>query len=384
MKDRRVFISSVMDGFADQRAAAKAAVELLGLQPIMAETFGARSYSSQQACLEGVEESAVVVLILGRRYGFVARSRKSVTEEEFDRARESGLPVLVFLENGDREAEQEAFVQRISSYEEGYHRVTFTTPAELKDEVVKALNIQVGAGAQPTLDTAGAIAVLDRLKWGDRRERDRGPWLGGIILPTRQQRYVSPIKLGDKGFQRNIQKEAVYGEFAIFDSEHGVKPEETEESTIFVQSGDRGAIASLELRTDGTLILGKLLSAAQPWTVSIVRNSVVDEDEFKSSLASFFQFASQIYSFLEDNRMLTAFYFGGSLSGIAHKMFGRIPALPPNGMSMGMHHFPEPLLIPREPHSLSRANLVDGERSAAEITELVARMFRANRAYYVP
>lgn len=384
MRDKRVFISSVMDGFAEQRAAVKAGVDLLGLRPVMAETFGARPYSSQQACLDGVGESDVVVLVLGRRYGFIARSGKSVTEEEFDFARERGITVLVFLEEAEREAEQEAFVRRISSYEEGYHRVTFTTPDELKDQVIKALNAQVGAGARPTLDAAGAKVALDQLKWGGRRERDRGPWLGAVNIPTRQQQYISPIKLGENSFQRSIQKEAVYGDAAIFGSEHGVKTEETEQSTIFVQSGDRGPIASLEVRTDGTLIYGKLLSATHPRTISIVRNSVIDEDEFKSSLTNFFRFANEVYGLLEDNRMLTAFYFGGSLSGIEHKMFGRIPAVAPNGMSMGMHSFPDPLPLPREPHALSRPNLVDGERAATEITELVARMFRASRAYYTP
>lgn len=382
MTNRRVFISSVMDGYVEQRAAARAAVELLGLHPVMAESFGARPYSPQRACLEGVQESDVVVLLLGRRYGFIAQSGKSVTEEEFACARERGIPILVFLENVTREPEQEGFVRRISSYEEGFHRVTFSTPAELKDQVIKALSASLN-GAK-TIDEAGARVELNRVGWGSRKERDRGSWLGGVILPRRRQPFISPVKLGDKEFQRQIKKEAVYGDAAIFDGDYGVKTQETETSAIFVQPEEQRPRVSLEVRTDGTLIFGKLLAATEPRTYCLARSFIVDEEEFQSSLASFFRFANQVYGLLEDNPVLTSFYFGGSLSGIQQKMFGRIPSPEPTSFSMNMNNFGDPLLLPRDPQPLSRAELFDGVRPASEIKELVARTFRANRAYYTP
>ena len=43
MPPARVFISSVMRDFEAEREAARAAVESLRLQPVMAEDFGARS-----------------------------------------------------------------------------------------------------------------------------------------------------------------------------------------------------------------------------------------------------------------------------------------------------------------------------------------------------
>lgn len=383
MRDERIFISSVMRDYEPVRAAAKAAVTLLGMRPVMAEDFSAKSHSSQTACLEGVRESNIMVLVLGKRYGFIAESGKSVTQEEYECARERGMPVLVFLEKGDREAEQNAFVDSLSGYEGGNHHATFKTPEELKDKVVQALT-ELIAGGTRTLDAAGAKLVLDECTWGSRRERDRGPWLAGVIVPTRPHKYISLLKLGEKAFQRSIQKEAVYGDAAIFDSEHGVKVDETENSTIFIQSGGRGPIATLEVRGDGVLTFGRQLAAAQARTISIVRNFVIDQDEVYAALANLFKFANGFYGSLDDSRMLTNFYFGGSLSGIENKSFGRIPEIAPSGMSMAMHGFPDPLLIPREPYSLSRSDLVDGGRAATDITEMVARMFRAAKAYYTP
>lgn len=381
MRDERVFISSVMNGFGPQREAAKAAVTLLGMRPVMAEDFPAKSHSSQQACLEGVRQSNIMVLVLGMRYGFVAESGVSVTEEEFDEARKRGIPILTFLEKGDREPAQQDFINRLRSYEKGYHMPSFTDPGGLKDKIVQALSEHI-AGGKAALNSESAKSALDRCKWGARGERDRGPWLGGVILPTRQQQYISPIKLGEKSFQRNVQKEAVYGDAAILDSEHGVKVDETENSTVFIQAVDRGPQGSLEVRTDGTLIYGKLLSTAKPRTISIVRSFVIDQDEVETTLANFFKFAAAFYASLDESRMLTSFFFGGSLSGIEHKSFGHVPAVAPNGMSMASHGFSDPLSIPREPHILSRPDLVDGKRAATEITELVARMFRAAKAYY--
>lgn len=55
-----VFISSVIRNFESYRAAAKKAVTLLGHVPVMCEDFGARPYSSQEACMTEVEQADAV------------------------------------------------------------------------------------------------------------------------------------------------------------------------------------------------------------------------------------------------------------------------------------------------------------------------------------
>ena len=80
MTPTKVFISSVITGFEAQRAAARSAVESLRLQPIMAERdFGAKPYTSQEACLDGVRQCDIYLGIFGTRYGFVTASGKSVS-----------------------------------------------------------------------------------------------------------------------------------------------------------------------------------------------------------------------------------------------------------------------------------------------------------------
>ncbi len=93
----RVFISSVITGYEHFRDAVAAAVESLGHEVIRAEDFGASPGTPQQACLGGVREADVVVLLVGARYGAIQPSGHSATDEEYREARES-KQVLVFVE----------------------------------------------------------------------------------------------------------------------------------------------------------------------------------------------------------------------------------------------------------------------------------------------
>ena len=70
--------------------------------------------SPQAACLGEVENSDVMVLLMGARYGDVQQSGRSATHEEWVHARSIRKKVLVFVEKVKyREPEQQAFVERV-------------------------------------------------------------------------------------------------------------------------------------------------------------------------------------------------------------------------------------------------------------------------------
>jgi hypothetical protein len=80
----KIFISSVISGFEDLRAAAALAIRSLGHEPVIAENFDAALVSPRVACLGGVREADLVVLILGKSYGAVqTNSGISATHEEW-------------------------------------------------------------------------------------------------------------------------------------------------------------------------------------------------------------------------------------------------------------------------------------------------------------
>ncbi len=75
---------------------------------IRSEDFGASPLSPQQACLAGVRESDMVILLLGARYGQKQESGLSPTHEEYREARDRQRPILVFVQGDvEREPDQE-------------------------------------------------------------------------------------------------------------------------------------------------------------------------------------------------------------------------------------------------------------------------------------
>jgi Domain of unknown function (DUF4062) len=147
----RVFISSVIGGFEAFRAAAAAAVASLGHEAITAETFEAGVSSPRVACLRGVREADVVILILGASYGTVqAVSGLSATHEEYRDAKDH-RPVIAFIQEGiDREPAQAEFVREVQDWSGGLLRSGFRTTKELRDAVTKALHrFELSAAAAP-------------------------------------------------------------------------------------------------------------------------------------------------------------------------------------------------------------------------------------------
>ena len=124
----KVFISSVISGFEPFRDACKGAVTTLRHQTVMAEDFGARPQSPQVACLQGLRESDLVVLLLGEHYGPVQPgSGISATHEEYREAK-GRKPVIAFVQAGITPgADQAALIGEVQNWEGGLFRGTFRT-----------------------------------------------------------------------------------------------------------------------------------------------------------------------------------------------------------------------------------------------------------------
>ena len=136
----KVFISSLITGMEDYRVAAREAVQLLGHEPIMAEDLGARPQSPQIACLEGLRQSALVVLILGAGYGAKQATGISATHEEYRDAKGS-RPVIAFVQEGvERSIDQATFVKEVQTWEGGLFRGGLDSSEKLKSRITRAIH----------------------------------------------------------------------------------------------------------------------------------------------------------------------------------------------------------------------------------------------------
>lgn len=218
----KVFISSLISGMEDIRLAARSAVTALGHQPVMAEDFGAQARSPQVACLDGLRQSDVMVLILGDRYGAVQPSGLSATHEEYREAK-GRKPVLAFVqERVNPDVAQAAFISEVQGWEGGLFRAGFVGPDDLQPTITRALHEWQLANAAGPLNPPEllerALALMPR--------EQRGYITGTNTLvvsvvggPT--QSILRPAEIEDSSLGDELLQAALFGEHRIFDPSKG-------------------------------------------------------------------------------------------------------------------------------------------------------------------
>src|SRR4030095_13084959 len=77
-------------------------VERLCHQAGKMEVFGARPAGAQEVCRKEIKECDLFIGLYAYRYGFIPpNSQVSITEQEFDNARDLGKPTFCFIVDED-------------------------------------------------------------------------------------------------------------------------------------------------------------------------------------------------------------------------------------------------------------------------------------------
>ena len=232
----KVFISSLIGGMEDFRAAVVEAIHSLGHEAITAESLSADASSPRVACLSGVRDANLVVLILGSRYGAPQTpSGLSATHEEYREARGT-KPVLAFIQQGvEREPQQTTFVQEVEDWEHGQFRAGFSTREQLRNEVTRAIHQREMALAATPVDAnellSRALAMVahqDSRHFGQAHTLMRLAVVGGPM-----QQILRPVEIERPELARSILQAALFGDAPIF---------ETSESNSTELIGDRLSI----------------------------------------------------------------------------------------------------------------------------------------------
>ena len=147
---KRVFISSTSIDLPEHRQKVITACLERGYFPDGMERWPAADATALKFCLDKVNEADVFIGIYAHRYGWIPPGEsKSITELEYDRAVERGIPCLLFLmsdnhpvrhgqwETGPQADALQAFKQRL---ETSRVRATFNNADQLRAEVLHALS----------------------------------------------------------------------------------------------------------------------------------------------------------------------------------------------------------------------------------------------------
>lgn len=306
----KVFISSVIAGLEEYRAAAREAAESLGFTVIAAEDFGASPSSPQQVCLDGVRQSDVVVLLLGVRYGTPQRSGLSPTHEEYREAR-GRKPVLIFVQTGvTREPDEDKLVEEVSGWEGGQYREPFDSPTSLRAGVTGALHRwvltqQAGPVNEAEL-AARAVALLPQ-----RSPHTAGsPFLHVAVAGAPPQQVLRPSDLGDPALQAAMQQEALFGERPVFDRSQGVEVI-VSGATLIV----RQPKAEITVEERGSVRVSRPARNAGGWAAGIP--SLVEED-VRDRVESAIRYTGWVLDRTDPTRRLSRVALACRLDGVGY------------------------------------------------------------------
>lgn len=229
----KVFISSVIHGYEEYREAAAEGVEVLGYEVSRSEDFSARPDTPQQACLSEVRASDVVILLLGERYGTKQDSGLSATQEEYNEAKRSNKPVLVFIESDIKpELDQAEFIRTVEGWSLGSVTKRFANSRQLNDQITRSLH--EFALKQTNLILEDDANERAKILLSAYNVNYHPCLLFGLIVSPKKQIF-RPSDLDRSSFRDKIQSCGEKGDFPILKKEH-LSIQHRNKALIFEQS----------------------------------------------------------------------------------------------------------------------------------------------------
>lgn len=370
------FISSVQCDFGDIRKAAARAAEAYGLRVLMAERAAAGG-SPKGALLALVRQSNVFILILGARYGDAVEKETSPTEDEFSEAVRIGLPVLVFVQNGEREPRQDVFLQRVrGAWAEGNLTATYTGAGDIGVEVMAALRrLEEQANA-----TAARPQAEQRA--GDlARGPDRGAFSGSAVARVAYAPLVEGRLLDDLALNRgNVAEKAsaCLRESGLASQQMGIEAQISGSAGVRLTARDPSTAGfgqdavEVTIDLDGAVVVQAPVSGSGPFG-----SSLIDPDRLADLVGRSGDYTLRVWSEVDSNSRIAQLAAAIGVPSAQHRLYGRSQA---TSLSMGgMSRLPATLVAP-EPPLLARREDLATERLSVRLLAAVERHFRDAQA----
>ena len=154
----RVFVSSTLQELADERRAAREAIERLRLAPVMFE-LGARPHPPKDLYRAYLDQSHIFIGLYWQKYGWVAPDMDvSGLEDEYNLS--GGKPKLIYIKSPapDREAHLKTLLDRIRNDDQVSYKA-FASPDELRALIENDLAMMLSEGFEAT--QISEVAVSD-------------------------------------------------------------------------------------------------------------------------------------------------------------------------------------------------------------------------------
>lgn len=325
----RIFVSSVMVDFSEMREAARLGIEDADAEPVLVEDLPSLDETPRNACLDGVASCDVVVLVVGARGGWSAPSGKLAIEEEAEHSRRCGLPLLVFLQNVQREEAAEGLATRVGGWVDGRFRTTFSTPDELRSQVRRGVERATSTMEYP-VSNKDEISDLAHQPFEDTEE----VFLRIILAPERDEEVVDPVRLQCEELPNEIFEIGHRHSIGFWSYSKAKNTEITDNRLVIRQMDDRrgegpNECTALKLSENGTLVLetnvtGRVRRDHDSFGFGLDSHVLAAED-LKREIERCFAFGSAVYDLLDPNGRYRRFMYQATILGVGYRTFERDP-----------------------------------------------------------
>lgn len=356
-----VFVSSVMSGFETIRAGAATGIERVGMHPVLAERLAAAADSPRRALLDEAGNADIYLLLLGQRYGEPGPSGTSPTEEEYEEAMRKGRPVLVLVQECEREPDQDGFLDRIrGNWDSGVLYDKFAGESDIAVAVAGALaRHQVSMVENP--DRAREQA--ETLAGGDRLQ---GSVSGGLsarlaMVPLREAVLLDPLALEDEGLGETMMGLARASHLVS----QGAAIKAAISSEGIELNADPGAgwtSTEISISVDGSVAVSGSVQGGGTFG-----SSLVDPERLHGFLAEAGGFARAAWQQIDRQDEVGRVAVAAAIPNAQHSGFG-----PANGNSMSMGHEMPAVVLATDPQPVPRGQVGDEQ----QIRRLIAAIRR--------
>lgn len=388
---RRVFVSSVMKGYEEYREATRVGIRQAACDAVLAEEFAAKSASSRNACIDGVQSADALVLLLGPRYGCVAPSGRSATEEEYQEAKREQMPILVFVQDGiSKDPDQQAFVARVEDYIHGHFRKSFQSSDDLK-RLVKEAVMDRDWGAVPQYLDGAEGRIQGAL---NRRPPDNqySVWMKTVWTTLRNEEVVDPLTLTDDDFKNQVLRLGHDCEPPLFRYERPKQSEASASRLSIIQGALRGAMAdedatAVAIHAEGTLTVLQNVTGNRSGhdpNLSIVMMYRLDPNVVCDRLERAWSFAAAWWNLHDRFLRHDSLLYNVGLYDIGHRSF-EDPGdyRPGHGLPIPPECPHNPLIVLNSARRVARSGINSPGAEITRISKMIELRFRewANSAW---
>jgi hypothetical protein len=347
----RIFISSLQRGeMGAIRVAAARTIEALGMQPVMFETGAAAADAPRHVLLERIASCDALLLILGAQYGEAVTGGVSPTEDEFNQARASNLPIVVLVQSTTMESDEQAFLARVrGSWEDGRLTANFNDAGDVGLAVTRALTEWRTSRRETSIAPMArerAIALA--------RGRERvGSVTGGsklrvVVVPAVAAPLIDALALRDHGLLDDLAGAARSS--GLVSQREGITPQLGADAIELTLATDGYERLTLQVGFDGSIVGEGAVGSGDMFFGS----SVVLPERVRAVMAATMAFAEAVWRRIDQRDQIRSVFVVCAVPDAASKVY----AVESVGSSMSVPtNNPQTLLAPGTPVQMRRADL---------------------------